>query len=349
MTGMDTRTGRDAAPLGVIDCARAGFELVGRNLWLVLFPVALDLLLWLGPRMSISPLLQSLDTLLRAQFGTEPLFVSQLAQLGVLFDRLGQEFSLVSLLSGLPLFTIPSLLSGHAPGALSPLGSAQVHLMSGLLSSLAWGAGLLLVGLVLGAVFLDLLARQVIQMRPTARAASALVAGDTRDRPSMEGTYLARVFRVLAFVGALLLLAACLLPVWVVLLGMALMVAPLLGFIVWVVSVGVISYLGLHLLFVAHAVLLGGRGLVRAIWESVVLIHSQLPSVAGLVVLIAVVHQGLSQVWSLPEADSWLLLVGILGNACIATGLTAATFVFYEQRIPQVLEAVKKRRQLSRA
>jgi hypothetical protein len=127
------------------------------------------------------------------------------------------------------------------------------------------------------------------------------------------------------------------------------MIAPLVGVIMWVVSIGVASYIGLHLLFVVHGVLLGGRRLVRAIWESVVMIHSQLPSVAGLVVLIVVVYQGMGHVWSLPSGDSWLLLVGILGNACIATGLTAATFIFYEQRIPRVLEAAKRRQLTTRA
>ena len=345
---MEKRTGREAAPLGVIGCAMAGFELVGRNLWLVLFPIALDLLLWLGPRLSISPLLETANSLLRAQFGADPAFMSQMAQLGELLDRVGQEFSLVSLLSGLPLFTVPSLLANYKPGALSPLGDVQIHMLNSLLSSLAWGAGLLLAGLVLGVLFLDLVARQVIRARPSPRQALAPGAMAAGDGQVLDVSYPIRAFRVLAFVGAMLVLVACVLPVWVVLLGMALMVAPLLGVVMWILSIGVVSYVGLHLLFVAHAVLLAGRGLVRAIWESVVLIHSQLPSVAGLVVLIAVVHQGLGQVWSLPQADSWLLLVGILGNACIATGLTATTFVFYEQRMPQVLEAVRKRRQLVR-
>jgi hypothetical protein len=87
------------------------------------------------------------------------------------------------------------------------------------------------------------------------------------------------------------------------------------------------------LLFVVHGVLLGGRGLLQAIWESVVLIHTQLPSIVGLLMLVLVIYEGLGFVWSLPSGDSWSLLVGILGNACIATGLTAATFVFYQERL----------------
>jgi hypothetical protein len=43
-------------------------------------------------------------------------------------------------------------------------------------------------------------------------------------------------------------------------------------------------------------------------------------------------------IWSLPTSDSWTLLIGIVGNGCIATGLTAATFVFYRERIGQLPE-----------
>jgi hypothetical protein len=78
---------------------------------------------------------------------------------------------------------------------------------------------------------------------------------------------------------------------------------------------------------------LGERGLWRATLESIVLMHTQFSSLVGLVVLVLVIHSGLGFVWSLSPADSWLLLFGILGNACIATGLTAAVFVFYQERI----------------
>jgi hypothetical protein len=131
-------------------------------------------------------------------------------------------------------------------------------------------------------------------------------------------------------------------------IGLTLALAPLLGFVVWLASMGLGSYVVLHLVFVVHGVLLGRRGLLRAIWESAVLIHSQLLSVIGLMVLVLVIYEGLGFVWSLPSGDSWALLVGILGNACIATGLTAATFVFYQERIGRTLSWLKSRRASAR-
>jgi uncharacterized membrane protein YdcZ (DUF606 family) len=73
--------------------------------------------------------------------------------------------------------------------------------------------------------------------------------------------------------------------------------------------------------------------LLRAVGESVLLSHVNLPAVVGMVVLAVVIYEGLGYAWSLPSADSWALLVGIVGNAVVATGLTGAAFLFYRDRL----------------
>jgi len=87
------------------------------------------------------------------------------------------------------------------------------------------------------------------------------------------------------------------------------------------------------LVFVIQGLVLGQRGLLRAILESFLLVRTQFVSVIGLVVLCLIVYEGLGHLWAVPAADSWTLSVGILANACVGTGLTAATFVFYRERI----------------
>ncbi len=335
--------------MGVIGCVRAGFEVVGFNVWLVAFPIALDLLLWLGPRLSISPLLEALMAFFRVQLASDPSLVSQVSQLGEFLDQVGQRFNLLSLLSSLPLLSVPSLLAGNAPEAVSPLGDVSVHLMTGLFPSIILGAGLLLVGLILGILFLNALAGRVAAMKPESEPRLTSVVEAQGEQQVGDPNHLLRLGRAFLFVAVGLAIAACVVPVWALVYGASAMVAPLLGIAVWAISVGLVGYACLHLLFVVHGVLLGGRKLIRAILESVVFIHAQLPAVAGLVLVIVVVYQGLGWVWSLPASGSWLTLVGIVGNACIATGLTAATFVFYEQRMPYALELVRQRRRANSA
>ena len=142
-----------------------------------------------------------------------------------------------------------------------------------------------------------------------------------------------KFIRVFLFAAGLLMVGLVAVPLWMLLVGASVALVPLLGFVVWSLGIGLGSYLVLHLLFVVPGVLLGGRGLARAIWESILLIHTQFPSVVGLILLVVLIYQGLGFVWALPAGDSWSLLVGILGNGCIATGLTAAFFVFYQERV----------------
>jgi len=323
---MSTQTREEAtSPLGVIGCLAAGFEMLGRNLWLVGLPMLLDLLLWLGPRFSIAPLLHRFVALLMAQPAPDQATARQVAQAVQLLEQFGEQFNLFSLLSGLPLLNVPSLLARRASVTVSPLGEPHVLLVASVLALLAWVVVLVPIGLVLGTLYLSSLARQVRAVHsPDEQGA---------DQAIEAGSEVVKLVRVFLFAAGVLVIGTVLAPLWLLLAGAATAITPLLGFLVWALSVGLVSYVALHLLFVVHSVLLGGRGVLQAIWESIVLIHTQFPSVMGLIVLVLVIYEGLGYVWSLPAGDSWSLLVGILGNACIATGLTAATFVFYQERL----------------
>lgn len=343
---MGTRThGETAAPLGVIGSIAAGFEIIGRHLWLIVLPVLLDVLLWLGPRLSIAPLLKQFVAPLTAQPVPDPATARQLELVVQLLGQFGARFNLFSLLSALPLLDVPGLLARRAPEAGASLGEPRVLLVTSVLALVAWGVVLVPVGLVLGFVYLNSLARQVRAMRPLdgqeagpgdAEGKEQTIGTDGGALSRALGQAVLRLMRVLLFGAGLLIAGMVLFPLWGLLVGMVVAVAQPLGFLVWSLSVGLGSYVVLHLLFVIPGVLVGGRGLLRATWESVLLIHTQFPSVVGLILLTMVIYEGLGFVWSLPPGDSWLLLIGILGNGCIATGLTAALFVFYQERIGQL-------------
>jgi hypothetical protein len=382
---MDATTREESArPLGVIGSLAAGFEMLGQRLWLIALPVLLDLLLWLGPRLSIAPLLKQFVALLLAQPTADPTMALQVAQATQMLEQFGDQFNLFSLLTALPLLNVPSLLAQHVPGRVSPLDGPRVLLATNVLTPMAWGVVLVPMGLLLGFLYLNSLARQVRALRspneneeervlspagslspstdrrPEAEG-SALpvpsgiegsvvegpalsvpsgVEGSVAERPILSSS-LGKLLRVLLFAAGLLGVGMMLVPLWMLLVGVILATVPLLGLLLWSLGIGLGSYIALHLLFVVPGVLLGGRGLLRAAWESILLIHTQFSSVVALVLLVVVIYQGLGFVWSLPPGDSWALLIGILGNGCIATGLTAALFVFYQERIGQ-LQAMRQ-------
>jgi hypothetical protein len=339
---MDAKTEEESArPLGVIGSLAAGFEMISQHLSLITLPVLLDLLLWLGPRISVAPLVEQLAVFLLSRPAPDPTTVRQVAQAAELMGQFGERSNLLALLSMLPLLTVPSLLAQHAPGAVSPLGEPHVLSTTSVLAVMAWAVVLVPIGLVLGFLYLNSLARWVRAVRSPDEPTPALSAGlrsevDGARRAVGVSSSVGKFIRIFLFTAGLLVAGMMLVPLWMLLVGTILATVPPLGMLVWSLSIGLGSYIALHLLFVVPGVLVGGRGLLRAIWESILLIHTQFPSVVGLVLLVVVISQGLGFVWSLPSGDSWSLLIGILGNGCIATGLTAALFVFYQERVGQL-------------
>lgn len=123
---MGARSREEDAPLGVMQCLAAGFEVLNRRLGLVTLPVLLDLFLWLGPRLSVELLMNRLLPWLQASPGADAATVQGVIVLRDLLQRFGQEFNLLSLLSGLPLLGVPSLMAREAPQIL-PGGNCPVH------------------------------------------------------------------------------------------------------------------------------------------------------------------------------------------------------------------------------
>lgn len=338
---MDVTTKKETRrPLGVIGCLAAGFDVLSRNVWLIVLPVLLDLFLWLGPQLSLAALMERVIAFVAAQPPPDPATVSQLEQAIELLDLFGERFNLLSLLSALPFLNVPSLLAQRAPGMVSPLGDSRVFLIESVWALIAWGMLLLPIGLMLGFLYVYSLARRILAMRRAAGqgeggTGDAAVSAQGPPSPSVSPPLQAamKLIRVFSFTALLLGAAMVVAPLWMLVVGAALAIAQPLGLVAWALSVGLGVYLALHLLFVVPSLVLGGRGLLQAVWESFLLIHMHFSSVIGLVVLGMVIYEGLRYVWSLPSGDSWSLLIGVLGNACIATGLTAATFVFYQERV----------------
>jgi len=43
-------------------------------------------------------------------------------------------------------------------------------------------------------------------------------------------------------------------------------------------------------------------------------------------------------IWTIPQPDSWLLLIGITGHAFITTSLISASFILYQQYLSWISE-----------
>lgn len=214
------------------------------------------------------------------------------------------------------------------------MGDPRVFSLSSVLALIPWWSVLVVIGLALGFLYLNEIAHQV----KLSGAGSSGDGADLDEEGKIYGGSSARtgvwkLFRFGLFALGLLLIGSLVVPLWLLVVALGTLIVQPLGILLWVAGVGFIGYAALHLIFVVPSLLVGERPLLRAIGESVLLTHAHLGSVFGLVILALVIYEGLGYAWALPANDSWALLVGIVGNAFVATGLTGAAFVFYRDRL----------------
>jgi hypothetical protein len=88
-------------------------------------------------------------------------------------------------------------------------------------------------------------------------------------------------------------------------------------------------WLILPLMFSPHGVFVHQYNLFESLKASVKMVRKTLPSTVIFLGVALLISKGLDLLWLAPQDTSWLLVVGILGHAFVATSLLAASFVYY--------------------
>ena len=309
-------------PVGVIESLTTGFEAVASHLGLILLPMTLDVFLWLGPHLSINPIVIRLINF----FGSLPAPDANAAQnqqatiemLKFMGKYLLKQDNVFALLSTTPL-GVPSLMAGQLPVTL-PGGQPAILPLNNELLFLTLALTFALLGLLLGAIYFNMVG-------------SLLRNGDAR--PALPQT-IRRIITNWANLAAFCLIVGVAvtfasLPA-IIFITLLQLISPLLGELARSVWGALVLWVFAYLAFSLHGMVLKGRGVFGSMWDSVRLVQWNLWAVMGLFILIFLLNWGLGYVWSLPKSDSWLTLAGIGGHAFVSTGLVAATFVFYKDR-----------------
>jgi len=108
-------------PPGVFGSLKAGFDVVSNRVALILLPLGLDLLLWLGPHLSVDGLLSPYFRLVfeQARRGVAEADLDRFIQYQSLMMEWLRDFNLLSLLSKLPPASAPPAPL-QAPRSVSP-------------------------------------------------------------------------------------------------------------------------------------------------------------------------------------------------------------------------------------
>lgn len=307
-----------AAALRVIDTLTAGFSAVTSKLWLATVPIALDIFLWVGPKLSVGPVIDQMVGSFRRAVATAPPMGPPNDDLSQVFEMAGEELqntigrtNLLSLL-GWGRLGMPGI-AGIRP--IDPAVDRIVEISSYGQMFLAQIV-ILAVGLVIACVFLGMLGQ-------AARGESLDLGKLSKNVP----LYWLRMMAILVPLGIAL--------VFMVLSGF--MLGPL-AFLVWAIMLWMLIYVS----FFPQGITLADEGPRVALWRSLTLVRSSFWPCVGLIVLTNVIGAGMSLVWRLLMASPAGTVVAIVGNAYVGTGLTMALFIFYRNRTEQVPEPSKQ-------
>jgi hypothetical protein len=289
----------------------SGFNLVANKAYLLLLPIALDLLLWFGPHFSLKTLLGPALIDLYTMPGAGPNESAMLETMRRLVDLTLNRYNLLSQLSGIPI-GVPSLMTGILPVD-NPLGKPLTIEVAGTAQALSGWLLFALLGLVLGSFYFGAVAR---------------ASASPGERISFQNSIWQTGQTLFLTLLLLVLLAALSIPIIIVTFVIAL-ISPALAQVALFFSGFLILWVFIPLVFSPHGIFAAGLNAFRAMLVSMRLMRALFPGV-GLFLLSAIIlAQGLGMLWRLAPESSWLMLAGVFGNAFTGTGLLAASFIYY--------------------
>jgi len=292
-----------------------GFKTLANHLYLLLFPIGLDLYFLFAPRYTVSELANETlgQALTIAQLGNQS--QETINQAIVSMRSYFEYFSLSSVLRTYPV-GVPSLLAGR-PIAENILGSLPVYDLSNggqfLLAILIFS----LIGLILGTLYFFW---------------SSKAAQPSAEKKSFKAI-------VNAFLNILVLTLIMVVAVFLISLPLALIftlfntLSPVLGLIAYFITAMVLLSVIIPLYFAPHAVVVLGQNAFQAISTSLKMIRPFYSSASIFLTLEVIIAFLTNMLWQTPADNSPLLFVGIFGHALVTTALLIASFHYFSDVI----------------
>jgi hypothetical protein len=311
---MTTQSHEMQPPPSLLAALRGGFNAITNHIGLISFPIVLDLLLWMGPQVRLTQLIQSMVDQMAEFYAQAEMEAAELLAAGEeMWSLLAESFNLAIGLRTYPLGVF-SLMSSRLPVE-TPLGTPLVLGVDTLGGVLLGWLLISLMGLAAAALYFKVIAQAALH-----------------DQVNIaEAIYQWRWI----FIQFLILTVAWF--VFIILVGipgsilLSLMVftqSPLI-LCVLVLFLGFFFALIIPLLLTPHGIVASEKPIFEAVKSSIRIVRMTLPATSMFFLVAVVLSEVLDILWRVPAEDSWLTLVGIIGHAFITTGLLAASFIYY--------------------
>lgn len=302
------------APPNTLASLKAGFDAVANHIAVIMIPLTIDLLLWLGPHLQMKTLFENLYRVILPASTN-----SGIAQDGLLSSSLEvirsffTDFNLLSLLRTIPV-GVPSLMAYklpvQIPGGIPFFIDINNPLVVGIVI-----IGLLLVGLSGGSFFYILVTQISLQGKIELQRAAKYWWWS-----SLQVISLALALLTLYIVVSV--------PSSCAIYAIGLIGLPL-GQFTFFLYFAVMLWLAFPLIFSAHGIFVNHNNALVAVQRSMVLTRMTLPSTSLFFLSILALSEGLDILWRVPPDNSWLTIIGVSGHAFIGSALLAASFIYY--------------------
>lgn len=312
-------------PPSLMKALTAGFDAISNHAWLVAFTLILDLLLWVGPRFRIYSLLQ--DLLAQQSALTSASNTGMIESL----QEMVRSFNLLSSLRTFPI-GIPSLMATRAP-ELSPFGTPVIFEIHSLGQVLLIWLLLNIIGMAVGALYFSLVSQVAVNGKVSWQK---LVQG--LPQTIYQVFLLALVFLMMFFL--LGLPFSCLISM-TIMSGIGL---EQISVFIALIAGGLLIWLLVPLVFSPHGIFVYQHKVLQAVKSSIRISKMTMPTTSIFILVIVVINEGMSLLWSIPEENSWLSLIGILGHAFVTTGLLASSFVYFKDADKWVKDLIERTR-----
>lgn len=322
--------------MNIINYLSEGYRILGRKLYLLAVPVLLDIWLWQMPRLAIGDLLQRFVDFYMATIESQNLDVEiqdLLVQSSENLSLLGERFNLMGLLVSREMMHVPNILVYIEP----PL-TAVSREVDSLPEMLGLTVLFIVLSMLIGVVYMRMLAT-----RFTAAAKAENNAGTNTLTESADST----AFDIVAFITdsarqwlriilfffiMICVLLAFYFPTSFVIIFM-MMISPAAGAIGATILSAILFMLFFYLYFATIGMVLDDLAIFEAVKRSFKLIRKHFWASIGMILLIYFITQGigmlLQQVTIYGPAG---IVVAILCNAYVGTGLVLALLYFYRER-----------------
>lgn len=296
-------------PPGIVNSIKAGFDLIATHITAILMPLLLNLFLWLGPRLRMDALFNSIKADMIAIWRSGGIPAEDIQHAMKLYETVIPNINLFWVFRTFPI----GISSLYLPQETSqtPLGNPAIWQVSAV-GLLGWMFLLTILGWVGGGLYFRSIAWLALANREF-------------QPPSVLRAIVQTILISIAWGFLSIFIGVPTFMILAVILQFSSFVANLLVLIFSLASMWVI----VPLFFCPHGIFIKKQNAFASILSSLQMMRFALPTSSFFVLTMFLLSFGLNFLWNIPPEESWMTLVGILGHSFVATALLASSFVYY--------------------